>query len=188
MPLAMAELLRLAKEDEWIALRNLSNSVVVFNDANLNVDLTFEPANDPQGKDVQECSAAVLKNPGMLRSVNLGVLELVDAPEVLQEALDRQRADYRARQRREADLASLPHSAKDRTVATGKACIAPGPRGELCGSFALVMSNDATERPPLCGEHQHMANQYVMVQTEMLGPDGEPEYVWRRASLIRSRG
>jgi hypothetical protein len=188
MPLAALELARLANETDMIVLRNTRPGYTVFQDDNTKVTLVFAGAGDPAGEDVQQCSAALLKNSRLVRAVSIGILQIEEAPEALQAALDAQRNEYESREAKMAEAADLAQRAADRTVARGIACIAPkGSRGELCGSYTLAAQNPR-ERPPLCAEHQHLASQYAIMETDNIDDNGKAEVVWRRASLSRARG
>jgi len=188
MPLSTAELTRLTSENEIITVRNTMNTFTVFEDASRNLSYLWGPAGDPDGEDLQEVSSVVLRHPGFRRAFARGIYEIEDAPEALQEAMEAQKKAWEARQARVEQAGSLAQRASDRTIGHGVQCIAPGVRGEICGSYSLAMGQNPNERPPLCAEHIGLANQYVIVETDIIGPDGKAEVVWRRASLVRARG
>jgi hypothetical protein len=112
-----------------------------------------------------------------------GIFEVIDTslhPEVLQSALNAQRAHWDERQLTAASAAAEIEKSNDVVIATGQPCIAPEGR-ELCGSYTLVMGNDPSQEPPLCTKHEALAPFYVSQQTGRL-VDGKPEVVWKRKS------
>lgn len=189
MPLSTAELTKLADENEIITVRNAIKTWVIHTDPILHIDFTWAPAGDPDGEDVQEVTAAALRNRDFRKFLAREMLVVEDAPEALAEALEAQRQAWQRRQQQVAAAGEMATSVADRTVARGVACIAPGLRGEVCGSYALVMGKTGkSDRPPLCGEHSHMSSQYVYTELDTVDSDGKPEVIWRRASLVRARG
>lgn len=185
MPLAAVELARLANEVDLITVRNNQKGTTVFQDDNLKLTVIWEGSGDPAGGDVQQCSAALLRSPQFLSTVARDILVIEDAPDVLQNALDRQRRDWESRQAKMAESATLAARASDKVVGKGVACIAPMRGGEICGSYALQMGINPKQNPPLCGEHMHLSNQYVLSETGNIDADGDSEVVWKRATLVR---
>jgi hypothetical protein len=115
-----------------------------------------------------------------------GILTIEEAPEVLQAALDAQRAEWEQRQQKAQGAELELQRNNDRVVGRGVSCIAPnGSKGDVCGSFGLAMGQNPTERPPLCSEHVHLASQYVASETGRIGDDGKAEIIWKRASVTR---
>ena len=169
-------------------MRNNLDTWMVFGDVNSKTSITWSPSSFHDGENVQQVSAALLRNPQFLRTLAQDLLSIEDAPEVLQQAVDQQTAAWKQRQDQREDTATLAQKASDKIVGRGVQCIAPGPGGDICGSYTLAMGKNPQEKPPLCPEHSGLAPQYAYVETEILGPDGKPEGVWRRASLIRTRG
>jgi hypothetical protein len=188
MPVSAQDLARLANDSEVIVVRNNLDTWMVFSDPNTKTSVTFSPSTFKDGENVQQVSASLLRNPSFLRTIAQNILSIEEAPEALQEAVDQQAAAWQQRQDARADTASLAQKASDKIVGRGVQCIAPGPGGEICGSYTLAMGKNPQEKPPLCPEHIGLAPQYAYVETDIVGPDGKPEGVWRRASLIRTRG
>lgn len=187
MPVAAAELTRLAQEGILLTARNTQPGIVVFTDEAQHISLTWEGKGDPAGGDVHECPASLLKNPKFRETVLRGIIIIEDAPDVLQAALDKQLAEWDQRQQRLQSAQEDLERANDRIIGRGVPCIAPeGGKGELCGSTALVMGKNPNERPPLCAKHAHLASQYVLTETGRVDGDGKSETVWQRIALVRS--
>lgn len=187
MPLAANELTRLAREDVIIVTRNTQSGIVVFTDEPTHTSLLWEGANDPAGGDIQECSSLLLMNPKFRENLLRKILIVEDAPDVLQGALDKQAAEWEQRQQRSQNAEVELQRTNDRVIARGVSCIAPkGQKGELCGSYGLVMGQNPSERPPLCGEHSHLASQYAASETGRVGDNGKSEIVWQRATVVRA--
>lgn len=186
MPVLATELSRLAQEGDVITVSNQQPGIVVFTDDNHKIQSIWEGKNDPSGKDVLECPATFLKSPKFRETILRGILAIEEAPEVLQNALHAQKAEWDLRQQRAANAEVEVAKANDRVIGTGVACIAPKGRGELCGSYSLVLGKNPNEHPPLCAEHQSLASQYVPSDTGRLDKYNRPEITWKRASLTRS--
>lgn len=187
MQLPAIELSRLAREGDVLVARNAQKGIVTFTDDVTKTTMVWEGSGDYAGADVIEVPASLLKNPKFREAVLRGILLIEDAPDVLQEALDKQRAEWDARQQKSQNAQVELQKTNDRVVARGVSCIAPkGGKGEICGSYGLVMGQNPSERPPLCGEHAHLAGQYVATETGRIGSDGKSEVVWQRASVVRS--
>lgn len=185
MPLAATELNRLAREGDLLVTRNTERGIVVFTDEASKISVTWEGANDAAGGDVVECPATFLKNPKFREIILRGLIEVEEAPEVLQEALDRQKAEWDQRQQKAKNAEVELQRTNDRVVARGVSCIAPAGKGALCGSYGLVMGQNPSERPPLCAEHQHMASQYVSSETGRTDANGKSETTWQRVATVR---
>lgn len=168
-----------------VVVRNNLNSIVSFTDETTRISNIWAAANDPHGGHVKEVPPSLLRNPQFREMVLREIFSVEGDPEVLENALDRQRQHWRDRQQLAADAAIELHKSADQVVAMGQACIAPRGRGELCGSYSLVMGNDEAARrstPPLCAEHQ---NQAALYQPSMTGReiDGQQEIIWRRIGV-----
>ncbi len=169
MPVAAQELTRLAREGDVIVVRNTQKGITVFQDDQLNITTTWEADGDINGGHVREMSATALKNPDFRSNVLRGVFVLESAPDVLLAAIEASKAEWDSRTQARVDTTAAISRAADRTIAKGKTCIAPKGR-DVCGNISMEMEN----RPPLCSEHQLLANQYVQVE----GPNGS---IWKRA-------
>lgn len=177
MPVA-SDLTRLAKEGDAIVVRNTQPGITIFFDEQLKLSTEWGPNGDLNGNDVREVSAAYLRNPEFRQNVLRGIFVIEDAPEILQEALNAQKAEWAARQTAKADSANNLQRMADRTIGRGLTCIAP--KGKtLCGNMTLVMGSNREEHPPLCSEHSHMVNEFTQEETGSYA-DGKPTKVWRR--------
>lgn len=164
-----------------VVVRNNLPGIVTFTDDNTKIQTIWEGRNDRNGGDVKEVPPSLLQNPQFREQVLRGIFEIVDMDnnsDVLQHALDAQRAHWDARQLEAANASAEIQKANDTVIATGQPCIAPKGR-ELCGSYSLVMGTDPTAEPPLCDEHKSLARAYAPQQTGRL-VDGKPEVVWKR--------
>lgn len=176
-----SELTRLAKEGDAIVVRNTQPGITIFSDEQLKLTTEWGPNGDPNGNHIREVSAAYLRNPEFRQNILRGIFVIEDAPEILQEALDAQKAEWDSRQQTKIDSAKTLQHMADRTIGRGLTCIAPRGR-TLCGSITLKMGNDPEEHAPLCPEHSHMVNEFAREETGSFGADGKPVTVWRRRS------
>lgn len=167
-----------------VVVRNALNGIAVFTDEQTKITNQWAAIGDPHGKDVLEVSPSILANPQFREMVLRGIFTIEESPEVLQAALDAQRAHWQSRQLQAANASVEIEKSKDTVIATGASCIAPKGR-ELCGSYALVMGKDVTSHPPLCTEHMTLARNYASTETGRI-IEGKPEVIWRRVTLAQA--
>ena len=182
--LSASELNRMMQDGVTIVIRNNQPGHTVFQDDNTKVVTVWDAAGDPYGGDVKEVSPTLLANPTFREHLLRGVFGIVEAPEELERAVEGMRAKWTNQQNKAANAAIELEETKNQVVATAQTCIAPKGK-ELCGSYAIVMGKDPSERPPLCAEHMPLAGQYVPTETGR-EVDGKPEVVWKRAQLVRA--
>lgn len=170
---------------EPVVIQNNLPGIATFTDENTKIQTIWEGRGDPQGRDVKEVPPILLQNPQFREQILRGIFGLVDTlehPEILGNALDAQRAAWDSRQLALASASAEVEKANDVVIATGLSCIAPkGPR-ELCGSYALVMGKTPEDHPPLCQDHIHMAAQYAPTNTGRL-VNGKDEVIWKRVTV-----
>lgn len=143
-----------------VPIRNTQAGLAVFKDEQQNFTVTWAGAGDPHGQDVQLIPEFYLtSHPQFVKIVSRGVLVRADGPEA-------QRADVaQANTSPGADLTNQAAQSihrEDNKDLVGATCIAPGTRsGVTCGADALV-PNGATDVPPLCSQHKHLAPSCVI--------------------------
>lgn len=167
-----------------VVVSNQLPGIVTFTDENTRINITWAGKGDPNGGDVKEVSPVILANPQFREQVLREIFHIEAGPDVLQRALDLQRAHWQSRQLALSSASAEIEKAQDTIVATGQPCIAPKGR-DLCGSYALVMGKNSGEQPPLCEEHASLARQYFAHETGRQ-VDGKPEVIWKRATVAHA--
>lgn len=183
--LLASELNRMMQEGVTIVVRNMQPGITVFTDDNTKIVTTWDANGDPYGGDVREVPPTILANPIFREHIMRGIYKIEEAPEVLQEAMEGMRTKWANQVHKAANAALEIESSQEQVVATAQTCIAPKGKDQLCGSYAVVMGKDPSERPPLCAEHMVMAGQYSPQPTGR-EVDGKPEVIWKRAQLVRA--
>lgn len=91
-----------------VAVRNLKATVTTFNDPPSKTNLEWGPVGDKTGSDIQVVPDAVLEHPAFLRSVGLGIFEIVEDDDAIKESVKAQAQRYVTAQKTETDaLTSL---------------------------------------------------------------------------------
>lgn len=183
--MVLSDLMKISASSDSLAVSNSLPGIVIFHDEQLKTTYEWTAKGDPNGKDVVDCSPELLKNPRFREHVLRGIFVIESAPEVLQTALDAQKADWDARLQNMADSQANLEKAANRVVAHGQSCIAPkGSKGVLCGNVSLVMGINPNEQPPLCAEHAHMRSQYVATASGRVVNNKE-EMTWKRVQIAQ---
>jgi len=134
-----------------------------------------------------------------LNSVESGILEVIDGPPEIMEALKMETDKATAARETEVEkVEGMMDRRQDKDLLSAK-CIAPAPAGRKgeCGAYVMVRHTDRNDTPPLCGEHQYLAPTFTLTVEGSKGydstetRDGEVRRVWRQATLtepVVSRG
>ena len=178
-----------------LLVRNTKNGPTTFYDAASARDIRWDGKGDHNGGDVSVVPLGLLENPDFLNALSKGIIEVIDGPEEVLEALAghlqdsflvrQAQASHNREEESRADIEShVFHSAARDTM--GIPCIGPGPRGGECGVLSPVLSRNARDVPPLCSTHQHLAREFAPVEGEV-DSDGKARISWVRAEVSTSR-
>lgn len=157
--------------------------------------IIWTAAGDPMGDDVQRVPDDLAKDIDFLRSLDQGLLSVVDGddPEVLA-SLQRSSTKYADRQAANAAKAeSIMDRKQDRDL-LGIDCLGPDARGNdaKCGATVLMRASDVTgadPKPPLCDRHKALAPQFYLTQDGSKGEGatesraGQITRTWRRVQM-----
>ncbi len=150
---------------------------------------------DPMSEDVQRVPDDLAKDIDFLRSLDNGLLTVVDGddPEVLA-SLQRSSTAFAERQAANAAKAEAMMDRKQDRDLIGTGCIGPDQRGnpESCGSQVLQRAseiNGTDPKPPLCDRHKGLAPQFYLTQDGSKGEGatesraGQIKRTWRQAQM-----
>jgi hypothetical protein len=166
-----------------LLVKNTTQGPLVFSVPQENIALEWQAAGDPSGEDFQQVPDALVENVAFLKNIQRGVLEVVEAPEALKEAIEKQTSAFQRRTQVAEDAArdAIDQQADNDLVTLP--CVGPSGRGGgECGEAVPVRERTKWEKPALCSKHASMANQYVMTETDKL-VDGKAEKRWHRAGV-----
>jgi hypothetical protein len=127
--------------------------------------IIWRPHGDPAGEDIQVVPDALRDDIRLNKAVKMGNLEWLEGDDVIDAAYDRQRA-YGEQTAIAAAETLTSHIQVQDTANTmvGVPCIESGSRpGVKCDLQVVMPIADQHRRPPLCVNHQHLGNQYVLV-------------------------
>lgn len=151
---------------------------------------------------VQRVPLALAEDIDFLNALEQGVLTVVDGPADVVDYLRNEREairEERQAEERQKATSVLDRSEQDRAI-VGVACVGPAPAGRSgeCNRPVLQKAAQAGQAPPLCPEHEHMADQFHLVETGSKGDKalgasetsaGVVRREWRRAVITeRVRG
>lgn len=150
---------------------------------------------DPMGEDTQRVPDDLAKDIDFLRSLDQGLLTVVDGddPDVLA-SLQRSSTAFAARQAANAaKQESMMDRKQDRDM-IGVTCLGPDARGNDAGCGATVLQrasdiNGADPKPPLCDKHKPLAPQFYLTQDGSKGEGatearaGQITRTWRRVQM-----
>jgi hypothetical protein len=162
-----------------LLVRNKQAGPTVFTDKPSETEVRWEGADDVAGGDIMQVPASLAENLNFTRALRLGILEVVQADDETQELLDRQTAAWNARQTRDAEAVqeSIDPSAQQDYIELS--CIGPNNRGNgECGQPVVVKESHKDEKAPLCPQHEHLSNQYVVTATDKL-VEGKAQVKWQ---------
>lgn len=174
-----------------LSVRNCERNTAVFAKS-VNGDpvrITWGPHGT--SNDTQRVPTALADDIDFLNSLEKGVLEVVDGPADIVQALQFETSKQREeRARREAQAVESLDRRQDRDM-VGHPCIGPGPAGRdtTCGRPVLIAHKDANEVPPLCAEHADLAPTFFLVEEGSRGEgathsrDGVVRREWRQATI-----
>lgn len=152
-----------------VVLSNQEDSLVVFSDPTLKIQLHWEAKGDPSGDDIRTVPDDLFEKSIAINDViRKGILKVEAASPELQERLDLQVQAYHDNRaaREAAATGSLERQTRAREQ-VGVACIGPGTRaGGECGEPVAMRVSELRERPPLCNRHKGLAHQYVVTVLE----------------------
>lgn len=154
-------------------LRNRQPGPTVIDDRNADVVIEWEGAGHPLGDDVREVPDAVMQNPGLVRAIRKGVLEVVTEDEASASFYGQQATNYAAAAKaaHEAvmDTMDAPNGSDDLIPVK---CL-------LSGEDIIMKVKDLHERPPLADRFADRASEFVATQTGM-DQHGQPIISWSR--------
>lgn len=176
-----SELTKLADANATIVVRNTQAGIATHTDELLKQTTEWSGTGDTSGGDVKEVPAAYLRNPSFRDAIMRGIYIVEDGEEMLMRSIEQLRQEWQGRLDAKADSNDALKRTSNKSVGKGANCIAPK-GANICGNIALVLGDDDHPRPPLCGEHAHMATQYTRVATGRL-VGGKEEMTWRRGSV-----
>lgn len=174
-----------------LSVRNNESNTAVFAKVvgGDSVRITWTPKGTAD--DTQRVPNSLAEDIDFLNSLERGVLEVVDGPKEIVEALQfettKQRED---RKRREEQAVASLDRRQDRDM-IGSTCIGPAPAGRQgeCGRAVLIANKNLSEVPPLCKEHEHLAPNYFLHEEGSRGEgatstrDGVIRREWRQAEI-----
>lgn len=150
---------------------------------------------DPMSEDIQRVPDDLAKDIAFLRSLDQGLLSVVDGddPDVLA-SLQRSSTAYAQRQADNAAKAEAMLDRKQDRDMIGTPCIGPDQRGnpESCGATVLQRAsqiNGADPQPPLCDRHKGLAPQFYLTTEGSKGEGatesraGIVQRTWRQAQM-----
>jgi hypothetical protein len=165
---------------------------VLSADARGTVSVEFGANGDRNGDDIQFIPEEVLNSPAFKRNLARGVIRVIEDesdPEVVS-ALAKQVEAFQRRQRgAQEEIQATIDKAEDNDV-VALFCVGPDNRGTgKCGEAVLVKSTAKDNAPPLCGQHKHLAPQYIPEHiVPGPGEPGERRIEWTRVTLgVRER-
>lgn len=159
-----------------VLVKNCEPGPTVFSDAANDVFVQWEGDGDPEGRDVQEVSDAIMKHPNFARAVRNGVFQLLNVDDDEATRLLAPAAAQAAAQRKaESDAidATLEASNIDNDIVEVKC---------LVSEETLYLTNaQIKEAPPLAPRFAEQADDFMRVEVPgMVTSKGEPQYAWVR--------
>ena len=171
-----------------VAVRNTKTGPTVFSIPEDKIEIEWQGAGDPEGRDIQEVPDAVLQDTRFRRAIAKGVLARVSDEEA-RAALDHQ---IQSAHDREAAAAAQAVSTIDQAAnndLVSLPCQGPGGRGTgECGTPVPVRESKKGDAPVLCPQHEGLVGEFAQVQTGQMIDKGatlEPETVWVRSVMGR---
>lgn len=167
-----------------VAIRNNVRGITTFSDPKFEQVVKWEAIGDPNGEDIQEVSAEMFNSAQFRKMVHRGVFAVVDDQAEVQAAIEAQAQGYTDRTAAESAAlqGAVVHEQNNDLIAVS--CIGPsGKVGHDCGVQVPVRDKTSSEKPPLCAQHEHLAPEYVPVDSEEIGSDGKPIQHWVRMSV-----
>lgn len=157
--------------------------------------ITWQAKGDSLGEDVQRVPDALLDDVDFLRSLDQGILTLVNPTEEQAAKVNTSNGDLRARRMlAEQRSTEALDRRQDRDI-TSQPCIGPGPEGRdmKCGASVLMRAAQRNEVPPLCKRHEHLVNEFSRVDSGSRGEgatpdrDGAVTQEWKRVQIDAPR-
>lgn len=156
---------------------------------------------DPMGDDVQRVPDDLAKDIDFLRSLDQGLLTVVDAddPEIL-DGLQRSATNFAERQAASTARAEAMMDRRQDRDLVAVPCLGPDQRGNEggCGAQVLQRASEikgSDPKPPLCDRHKPLAPQFYLTQDGSRGEGatearaGEITRTWKRPTMTApSRG
>lgn len=145
--------------------------------------------------DRQRVPAALADDIDFVNSLERGIIEVVDGPADIIEALQFETKSVREAREAEAQRhTSMLDRRQDRDI-VGLKCIGPAPQGRTgeCGVAIIQSAKQQADTPPLCSNHQHLTPQFYLAEAGSKGEgatensDGVVRREWRQAELVKSR-
>jgi hypothetical protein len=166
-----------------LLVRNTTSGPLVFSVPKDGIALEWQAMGDATGEDYQQVPDELVNNVAFLKNIQRGTLVIEEAPEALQEMIDKQTASFDARTTKAAEAAASAIDQKADNDLITLPCIGPNQRGSgECGQPVPVKERTKWEHPPLCDRHKSLAPQYVMTEGETL-VEGRAEKHWHRAGV-----
>lgn len=157
--------------------------------------IIWNASGDPMGEDIQRVPDDLAKDIDFLRSLDQGLLSVVDGddPEVLA-SLQRSTTAYAERQATNAAKAEAMMDRKQDRDLIGTPCIGPDARGNRGGCGATVLQraseiNGSDPKPPLCDRHRSLAPQFYLTQEGSKGEGatesraGQITRIWKQVEM-----
>ena len=175
-----------------LIVRNTTTNPVVF--AKKDVAITWSPRGDRSSQDVQMTPDSLAEDMDFLNTVRRGtlVVEQVSDPS-LTEKMERL-LQFTSRTIAAPDESAAIEGVLDRRQQrdiVGRPCIGPDERGNegKCGNQVLTLAAQTGEEPPLCSVHQHLVDQFYLVEEGSKGEggsesqDGVITRTWKRPTM-----
>lgn len=157
-------------------LKNRQPGPTVIDDRTNDVVIQWEGAGHPMGDDVREVPESVMQNPGLVRAIRKGVLEVIKESEISSEFFSQQATTHAAtvKAEHEAVMGTMdaPNGADDLVQVK---CL-------LSGEDIIMRIRDLRERPPLADRFADRASEFVATQTG-LDQFGQPTVTWSRVVM-----
>lgn len=167
-----------------VMTRNRKPGPTHFQDDVTGRKIDWKGAGDPNGGDYTHVPAEVLENPDFMRAVRKGVIEVLDDSEEVKDIISTQAAMAQAiEERRAADQEAVMHRPQDASI-VGTPCVGPNPRGNgTCDRSVPVREKEAHDRPPLCTEHSHLADEFVIEEYDFDNDTGLAKKRWVKVTV-----
>lgn len=155
---------------EPLTVRNLEPNATIFTKRINGEMVMFRLGAAGTTQDTDRVPGHLANDLDFLRSVEIGVIELVDAPESVINRL-RFKNGSTSRQARAAAVEESIEATMDRSTTRdriGTLCHGPNARGVMgeCGRLILQTVEGHQKAPALCNEHKDLVSQFVRVQTK----------------------